>query len=198
MHVHGDIKKSCDAPGAFKVSPWLSVSPGVIFSAALFSSHQKLSIGWQVVSRQFQLGWLSTLFSQRISFLLIAPLFSSLLIDSTLKAWQLQKKERKTNHPLSQIRSCSAHDKVNWTMIYFIFASCHRCHWHAHPSFHITWFNTLKSHIQTDAHCTGSRFLLHPLTDWLIFFFFFFYKHLLRSAWIIKRLNRKYCTAGYE
>lgn len=134
-------------------------------------------------------------FSQRISFSLI-PRSSSLLcnIEFTLKPWQLQKSRKKRHHSLSQIRSCAAHDKVNWTMIYFIFASCHPCHWHAHPSLPINCLNTQNSHTQTDAYCTGSRCLLHPLTDWLIIF----NKHLLRSAWIIKRLNRKYCSAGYE
>lgn len=95
-------------------------------------------------------------FSQRIS----SPLlFSSLLcnIDSTLKPWQPQKRKKKINHSLSQIRSCTAYDKVNWTMIYFIFAGCHHCHWHAHSSFPITWFNTQISHTQTDARCTGSE-----------------------------------------
>lgn len=64
-------------------------------------------------------------FSQRISFSLIPPSFSSLLcnIDSTLQPWQLQKRgEKKINHCLSQTGSCNAHDKVIRTMIYFISA----------------------------------------------------------------------------
>lgn len=140
-------------------------------------SHQKLSIGWQVVSRQFQLSRLSTLLvkgSLSHSFALFASLLCN--IDCTLKPWQLQnwRGRKKINHSLSQIRSCGAHDKVNRTVIHFIFASCHRCHWHAHPSFPITWFYTQKSHTQTNAHYTGS-WCLYSTCWWIDLSFFFFY-----------------------
>lgn len=125
MCTHREQEESWDSPKSLQNKPMaqrLARSYFILF-VILFSSHQKLSIGWQVVSRQFHLGCLSSL-SVKGCLSHSFPPFPSLLciIHHTLRLWQLQKKVEKKNHCVSQIGTCSAHDKVKWTVIYFIFA----------------------------------------------------------------------------
>lgn len=125
MCTHREQEESWDSPKSLQNKPMAQRLAGSYFIlfVILFSSHQKLSIGWQVVSRQFHLGCLSSL-SVKGCLSHSFPPFPSLLciIHHTLRLWQLQKKVEKKNHCVSQIGTCSAHDKVKWTVIYFIFA----------------------------------------------------------------------------
>lgn len=72
MCTHREQEESWDSPKSLQNKPMaqrLARSYFILF-VILFSSHQNLSIGWQVVSRQFHLGCLS---SQRMSLSLIPP-----------------------------------------------------------------------------------------------------------------------------
>lgn len=178
MCTHREQEESWDSPKSLQNKPMaqrLARSYFILF-VILFSSHQKLSIGWQVVSRQFHLGCLSSL-SVKGCLSHSFPPFPSLLciIHHTLRLWQLQKKVEKKNHCVSQIGTCSAHDKVKWTVIYFIFASLSLTCTLFSP---LTWFNTPKSHSKADAHCTR---VCSPPTDGLTDHY---NKHLLWSSLI--------------
>lgn len=62
-------------------------------------------------------------FSQRMSLSLIPPFsFFTLHYTPHSETVTAAKKVEKKNHCVSQIGTCSAHDKVKWTVIYFIFA----------------------------------------------------------------------------
>lgn len=98
FHTHAwEYRKSWDAPESPQSKPMAQrLARSCFFSTTLFSSHQKLSIGWQVVSKQFQLSSLSTVLVKG-SLSHSSPRSFSLLcdIDSTLKSWQLQKGRQK-------------------------------------------------------------------------------------------------------
>lgn len=165
-----------------------------ILFVILFSSHQKLSIGWQVVSRQFHLGCLSSL-SVKGCLSHSFPPFPSLLciIHHTLRLWQLQKKWRKKI--TASHRLVPAVLMIRWSGLWFIsYLQLSSLSLTCTLFSPLTWFNTPKSHSKADAHCTR---VCSPPTDGLTDHY---NKHLLWSSLINKKkcLNRKYCTAGYE
>lgn len=193
MCTHREQEESWDSPKSLQNKPMaqrLARSYFILF-VILFSSHQNLSIGWQVVSRQFHLGCLS---SQRMSLSLIPP-FSFFTLHYTPHSETVTAAKKSGEKKITAShRLVPAVLMIRWSGLWFIsYLQLSSLSLTCTLFSPLTWFNTPKSHSKADAHCTR---VCSPPTDGLTDHY---NKHLLWSSLIKKKcLNRKYCTAGYE
>lgn len=171
--------KSWDAPESLQSKPMAQrlATRYFFYHSVLFTSKgfNRMTSGVEAVPTRLTINS----FSQRISFSLI-PLFLYFTLQYRLHSETMTDAQKKGGGGASlPLRFIAAELLIRWTGLWFI----------------LYLLAVIYMHILLSPSPEG---LSGPLTDGLTDQGFFLWKNLLRSAWTIKRLNRKHSTAGYE